>query len=308
MRKKATAWIPVIAIVAAFGIFKALQPTRFGTVGGIQVLFQQTLMETILACGMYFLLETGIFDMTLGVNVLVSSLVGCRLSEICGVPGLLVGSIVTGLAISAISGQLMTRIKINPMIISVGLIIIYEALTNMLVGGALALRIDDRFRVFGTAPVNIFISVAVILVSAGLSSFTKFGLYVNAMSSNLAVAQNMGISVRKYQTLAFVYAGVCAGLMGIVNICYTTSASAASGLSSTATIFTPLMACMFAGAFKKYMNPILALFLGGLCMNIIETGLLSNGLESSLQNIVVGVMLLVLVRSSKKTHKYDVSK
>ena len=56
------------------------------------------------------------------------------------------------------------------------------------------------------------------------------------------------------------------------------------------------------------MNPILALFLGGLCMNIIETGLLSNGLESSLQNIVVGVMLLVLVRSSKKTHKYDVSK
>ena len=77
---------------------------------------------------------------------------------------------------------------------------------------------------------NIIISIAVILISAALSAYTKFGLYVNAMSSNLTVAQNMGISVRKYQTLAFVYAGLCAGLMGIVNICYTTSASAASGL------------------------------------------------------------------------------
>ena len=68
------------------------------------------------------------------------------------------------------------------------------------------------------------------------------------------------------------------------------------------------MACMFAGAYKKYLNPILALILGNLFMSLIANGLLTNGLESSLQNVFIGIMLLILVHSAAKSRKYDVSK
>lgn len=300
--------VPFLAIIVIFILFKILQPERFGTAHSINVLIQQSLMQSIIGCGLYFLNEMGIFDMTLGANMIISAMIACKMSEIIGMPGLILGGILTGMLISLIGSLFMTRLKINPMIISVGLIIIYEAISTMLTQGAYALQIAQEYRGFGKTPGNIIISVGVLAVSAFLAKYTKFGLYINAIGSNQNIASSMGIHVLKFKSYAFLYAGACAGIMGIVNICYSNSMGAASGLSSASAIFSPLMACMFAGAYKKYLNPILALILGNLFMSLIANGLLTNGLESSLQNVFIGIMLLILVHSSSNNRKYDVSK
>lgn len=307
-KKRMRTAIPFLAILVIFVLFKILQPERFGTAHSINVLIQQTLMQSIIGCGLYFLNEMGIFDMTLGANMIISAMIACKMSEIMGMPGLILGGILTGMLIAFIGSLFMTRLKINPMIISVGLIIIYEAISTMLTQGAYALQIAPQYRVFGKTPGNIIISIGVLAISAFVAKYTKFGLYINAIGANQNIASSMGINVMKFKSYAFLYAGVCAGIMGIVNLCYSNSMGAASGLSSASAIFTPLMACMFAGAYKKYLNPILALVLGNLFMSLVANGLLTNGLESSLQNVFIGIMLLILVHSSAKSRKYDVSK
>ena len=304
-KKRMRTAIPFLAILVIFVLFKILQPERFGTAHSINVLIQQTLMQSIIGCGLYFLNEMGIFDMTLGANMIISAMIACKMSEIMGIPGLILGGILTGMLIAFIGSLFMTRLKI---IISVGLIIIYEAISTMLTQGAYALQIAPEYRVFGKTPGNIIISIGVLAISAFVAKYTKFGLYINAIGANQSIASSMGINVMKFKSYAFLYAGVCAGIMGIVNLCYSNSMGAASGLSSASAIFTPLMACMFAGAYKKYLNPILALILGNLFMSLIANGLLTNGLESSLQNVFIGIMLLILVHSSAKSRKYDVSK
>lgn len=300
--------LPFAAIILVFVLFKILQPVRFGTMNSISILLQQTLMQSILGCGLYFLNEMGIFDMTLGANMIISAMVGCWMSISFGWAGLILGGLLTGIIIALIGGQFMTRLEINPMIISVGLIIIYEAISTILTQGAYALQVQEQYRVLGKAPVNVIVSFLILGLSAVLAGRTRFGLYVNAIGSNAPVAESMGIDVQRYKGYAFLYGGICAGTMGIVNICYSNSMGAASGLSSAASIFTPLMACLFAGAYKRYMNPILALVLGSLFMNLIANGLLTNGLESSLQNVVIGIMLLILVHSSSNNRQYDVTK
>lgn len=300
--------LPFAAIILVFILFKILQPGRFGTMNSISILLQQTLMQSILGCGLYFLNEMGIFDMTLGANMIISAMAGCWLSVSFGWAGLILGGLLTGMVIAMIGGQFMTRLEINPMIISVGLIIIYEAISTILTQGAYALQVQEQYRVLGKAPVNVIISLLILGLSAVLAVRTRFGLYVNAIGSNASVAESMGIDVPRYKGYAFLYGGICAGTMGIVNICYSNSMGAASGLSSAASIFTPLMACLFAGAYKRYMNPILALVLGSLFMNLIANGLLTNGLESSLQNVFIGIMLLILVHSSSSNRQYDVTK
>ena len=307
-KKRMRTAIPFLAILVIFVLFKILQPERFGTAHSINVLIQQTLMQSIIGCVLYCLNEMGIFDMTLGANMIISAMIACKMSEIMGIPGLILGGILTGMLIAFIGSLFMTRLKINPMIISVGLIIIYEAISTMLTQGAYALQIAPEYRVFGKTPGNIIISIGVLAISAFVAKYTKFGLYINALGANQSIASSMGINVMKFKSYAFLYAGVCAGIMGIVNLCYSNSMGAASGLSSASAIFTPLMACMFAGAYKKYLNPILALILGNLFMSLIANGLLTNGLESSLQNVFIGIMLLILVHSSAKSRKYDVSK
>ena len=307
-KKRFRTVLPFLAILLIFLLFKLLQPERFGTFHSINILLQQTLMQSIIGCGLYFLNEMGIFDMTLGANMIISAMIGCKLSEVIGIPGLIFGGILTGILIAFIGSLFMTRLKMNPMIISVGLIIIYEAISTMLTQGAYALQIDPRYRVIGQAPGNVIISILVLGISGIMAKYTKFGLYINAIGSNQNIASSMGINVLKFKSYAFIYAGVCAGVMGIVNLCYSNSMGAASGLSSASAIFTPLMACMFAGAYKKYLNPIIALVLGNLFMSLIANGLLTNGLESSLQNVSIGIMLLILVHSSGNSRKYDVSK
>lgn len=158
-KKRMRTAIPFLAILVIFVLFKILQPERFGTAHSINVLIQQTLMQSIIGCGLYFLNEMGIFDMTLGANMIISAMIACKMSEIMGIPGLILGGILTGMLIAFIGSLFMTRLKINPMIISVGLIIIYEAISTMLTQGAYALQIAPEYRVFGKTPGNIIISI-----------------------------------------------------------------------------------------------------------------------------------------------------
>ena len=60
-KKRMRTAIPFLAILVIFVLFKILQPERFGTAHSINVLIQQTLMQSIIGCGLYFLNEMGIF-------------------------------------------------------------------------------------------------------------------------------------------------------------------------------------------------------------------------------------------------------
>ena len=50
------------------------------------------------------------------------------------------------------------------------------------------------------------------------------------------------------------------------------------------------------------------MFIGILFLNLISNGLLANGLESSLQNIIIGFSMIFIVRVSSKSRKYDIVK
>lgn len=301
--------ILVGALVITYIVFKILQPTRFGSLSSMFILLQQCMISVIMAYGTYFLLEMGAFDMTLGANAILSAMVGCKLSVMFGFPGLIIGALVTGACIGLLNGFMTSKIKAPSMIISVGLVIIYESLGLIVVGeGQSTLRIDSQFRILGMVPWNMLISLAVAAIIFFLDKSTRFGVSVNAIGSSESIANSMGINVDKTKITAFLICGMCAGLMGVVNLCYNTIISAASNLSSATVVFQPMMACMIGLSFKKHMNPIVAILLGSFFLSLLQNGLLTNGLESSMQNVFVGIALLVVIKLTSNLKRYDVIK
>lgn len=300
--------IPFIALILVYAVFKILQPERFGSVNSIYLILQQSLMQCILGCGIYFLLSMGFFDFTIGVNTVMSAMIGIKLSNIMGWPGLILGTLIFGVVLAFCVGQMLMRIKANTMILSFGMVIILEAISSKLPGSLLSMPMPAQFRIIGQAPLNIIISVIVLVVSMLLYKYTKFGLYVRAIGSNRGIATNIGVDIPRYMTYTFIFCGVCAGIYGLVNTGYGSAVSAPSGMSSATSIFKPLMACMFASAYKKYLNPLLGVLVGVLLLNLIANGLLANGLEASLQNVVVGLALVVVVKLSSTAGKYEVVK
>lgn len=300
--------LPFITVIILFVIFKALQPERFGNANSMYILVQQTFIHSILACGFFYILSMDIYDLTVGINAIISSMIGVLLSDVIGMPGLFIGTILTGILISFISSFLMVNIEAPPIIISVALTIIYEAFSVFLCAGNMTLSVNSDFRFFGKPPYNLIPGIIVLLVNGLILKYTRLGVYIDAIGSNAKLTQNVGVNVKKYKTLAFVCCGVCTGVYAMTSLSYSASVAYATGLSSVTSIFKPVMACMFAIAFKKYINPMISLFIGCFILNIISNGLLTNGLEASLQNVFVGVAMILLVRFSSMARKFDVVK
>lgn len=99
--------LPFITVVVLYIIFRILQPERFGNFNSMYILVQQTFIHSILACGFYYILSMDIYDLTVGINAIISSMVGVMLSDAIGMPGLFIGAILTGILISFISSFLI---------------------------------------------------------------------------------------------------------------------------------------------------------------------------------------------------------
>lgn len=300
--------IPFIALGLLFVIFKIFQPQRFGNLNSMYVLLQQTMVHAILACGFYYLLTMNIYDLTLGANAVISSMIGVHLSTFMGMPGLILGTLVSSVIIAMISNFLMNNIDAPAIIISVALVIIYEALTVVLCDGNMVLTLEDTYRVMGKAPLNLIPGLVVLIINAIILKYFRLGVYVEAIGVNPAVTAAAGVDIKKSKTFAFLACGVCVGMYAFASLSYSASVASASGLSSVTSIFKPFMACMFATAFKKYINPMLSLVIGCFILNLISNGLMTNGLEAALQNVVVGFAMIILVRFSSTARKFDVIK
>lgn len=300
--------MPFLTVILLYVIFRILQPERFGNPNSMYVLIQQTFIHSILACGFYYILSMDIYDLTVGVNAIISSMIGVYLSNLIGMPGLFIGTILTGCLISFISSFLMVNIDAPPIIISVALTIIYEAFSVLLCSGNTTLSVDSAYRFFGKAPFNMIPGIVILIINGLILRYTKLGVYIDAIGSNAKLTENVGVNVKKYKTIAFICCGICTGVYALNSISYSASVAYATGLSSVTSIFKPVMACMFAIAFKKYINPMISLFIGCFILNIISNGLLTNGLEAALQNVVVGIAMILLVRFSSMARKFDVVK
>ena len=121
--------IVLILLAAVFwAIFMILTPNNFGSPEKLYYYLQSSIIYSVGACGFYFIVVMGLFDFSIGANVVLSSIVGVVLSKEYGYAGLLVGCILCGTIIGFINGFIYIKLKIPSMIVTVGLMLIYESL------------------------------------------------------------------------------------------------------------------------------------------------------------------------------------
>ena len=88
-----------------WAFFKILTPDNFGSWEGMYYYLQSSIIYPVGACGFYFIVTMGLFDFSIGANVVLSSIVGVILSKQFGYAGLVTGCIVTGVIIGFLNGS-----------------------------------------------------------------------------------------------------------------------------------------------------------------------------------------------------------
>ena len=67
-------------VIVSWAIFKILTPHNFGSFSNMLNYFQASLIATVGAVGFYFVMVMGMFDFSIGANIMLSAIVGCVLA------------------------------------------------------------------------------------------------------------------------------------------------------------------------------------------------------------------------------------
>ena len=296
-------------VILSWAIFKVLTPNNFGSPKNLLSYFEASLLAAVGAVGFYFVMVMGMFDFSIGANIMLSAIVGCVFATRFGMgyAGLIIGSILTGALVGFLNGFFYVRLRIPSMIVTTGLALIYESVANYIAGGV-EQTLPSNLRAFGQMPGNLILAVLAFVAAYLLLNYTKIGTYTYAIGSNEFVAKNMGINVNFYKILAFMISGAFLGTMAILTISYGSSMVAVTGMASMSRNFVPTMGCFFGVAFKKYGMPIPAIIIGEFVINIIFFGFIALGAPTAIQDVITGLALLIVVTLTTKITKGEIIK
>ena len=296
-------------VILSWAIFKVLTPNNFGSPKNLLSYFEASLLAAVGAVGFYFVMVMGMFDFSIGANIMLSAIVGCVFATRFGMgyAGLIIGSILTGALVGFLNGFFYVRLRIPSMIVTTGLALIYESVANYIAGGV-EQTLPSNLRAFGQMPGNLILAVLAFVAAYLLLNYTKIGTYTYAIGSNEFVAKNMGINVNFYKVLAFMISGAFLGTMAILTISYGSSMVAVTGMASMRRNFVPTMGCFFGVAFKKYGMPLPAIIIGEFVINIIFFGFIALGAPTAIQDVITGLALLIVVTLTTKITKGEIIK
>lgn len=299
----------LLMVIVSWGIFKIITPGNFGSAKNMLSYFEASLLAAVGAVGFYFVMVMGMFDFSIGANIMLSAIVGCVFANRFGLgyAGLVIGAILTGALVGFLNGEFYVRLKIPSMIVTTGLALIYESVANYIAGGV-EQTLPSGLRAFGQMPGNLIVAVLAFGVAFLLLNYTKIGTYTYAIGSNEFVAKNMGINVNRYKKLAFIISGAFLGTMAVLTISYGSSMVAVTGMASMSRNFVPTMGCFFGLAFKKYGMPIPAIIIGEFVINIIFFGFIALGAPTAIQDVITGFALLIIVMLTTKVAKGEIVK
>jgi ribose transport system permease protein len=305
--------------VVLFLIFTAIKPL-FGSQASVQSLLLSGTEALLLAVGLAMLLGAGIFDLSLGANLVLSSVIGAKVLNAVGSPGAsgvysntggaiiacLAACIATGAVFGLVNGIIIAYGQINALIATLGTLGIGSGLAYVITGGSdisgLPAQLQANFGLSTLGPVPVPAVVAVVVAAAmfAVVRYTKFGMRTEAIGSSRTAAERAGIKVRRHLLQLAILAGAVAGLAGFVDLAHFASTSV-NGHANDA--LNAVAAVVIGGTLLEGGKISIpgAVWGTGLAV-ILQGGLVIAGVSSYYQLIAVGVVLILAVGLDRLTY------
>lgn len=296
----------LILPVAVYLIMVILSGRRFGTADTIVLLFRQSIPPILITYAIAFLLMMRMMDLSAGAVVYVSAMLGNQLAVQtgCGPYGLLLFCILITVAMNALTALLYRITKLPIMVLSVGIIMIYEGLPRAL--GVSNSKISLGDAIWNRSPWCFILLGIMTILFFVLYNLTPMGKNVRAISSDQKVARNSGVNVERTKLLSFIMGGVFLGVAAPIYMSSSIRLLAPASFQSVSLAFDAIMGIFLAFFLMRYCNYTLGIIIGCLTMQMLIFGLLSLGLSSTIKTAVQGLfLLLVLVFSSNQSRVED---
>jgi ribose transport system permease protein len=298
-------YIIYIAFVVVFVLFAAMLANQgFLSRNNLLNIFRQTATITVIAVGMTFVISCAEIDLSVGSIAGLSSVVSAMTIAAYGlVPGIIAG-LAVGALVGAINGSLVSLLGIPSFLVTLGMLGIAFGIAQWITNSAPQPILNDLFNgIFGggdLGPVpGLLVWMAVVVaVGAVALARTKFGRQVLATGGNRMAAEFTGVNTRRIKFSVLLISGTMAGLAGMLYAGRLQSGRFQWGSGDELSAIAAVIlggTSLFGGS-----GTIIGTLVGALLIGLINNGLILAGLESSQQQVVRGVIIILAVALARK--------
>jgi ribose transport system permease protein len=301
--------LPVIIIV--IGIVTTFVQPKFFSTFNFQNLFTQASFLAIMAFGQTFVMLTRNFDMSIGANAALVGVITAMTINQFGIPVGIICGLIVGMLIGLINGLLVAYSKVPSLIVTVGMMTLLRGLGLMITQGEPISGLPQEFRkivttFFGPIPSVVLITFILLGVSYYVLNHTVYGRHIYAKGGNEEAAKLTGLNVRKIDISVFIISGLAGAIAGILLASRVNSGqpTIGEGMELEAIAAVAIGAVSLAGGAGSIIN----VGFGVLFLSLLNNVMNLSGISSYLQEIVLGVVLIIAVsldqfRRSKNRHK-----
>jgi inositol transport system permease protein len=304
---------PLVFLIVLMAGFAIGEP-RFLSPLNLFNVMRQVSVYGLLAVGMTFVILTAGIDLSIGSLLAFAGLVAAavdkggisnRFSVGAGQEALGYGwplaalsAVAVGVAGGWIQGQAITRFKVPPFVVTLGGMSVFRGAALLFAGGGPISGFDADYvwwgqGKIGPVPVPVIVFVAFAIIAHVVLRYTRYGRQVYAVGGNPEAARLSGLNVRRVIGSVYMIMGFFAGLGAFVLSARLNSSEAVAGIGYELTVIASVViggTSLFGG-----VGTIFGTVIGTVLIGVLLNGLVLLDVSSYIQQIIIGVIIVLAV-------------
>jgi ribose/xylose/arabinose/galactoside ABC-type transport system permease subunit len=284
--------MPIGVFVILFVVFLSFASPNFFTFSNIIAITRQTTILGVVSIGMALSIIAGGMDLSVGAVMALSISIAGTFSSY-GWPYLSVFAIalLVGAACGLLNGLFINRLRISPIIVTLGTMNIYRGIAFVYTRGYWVTGLPSVYLRIGAGLVPLVLWLVVLGFSLWMTRQTRFGRHVYAVGGNENSAKLAGINVRSVKTAVYLICGVLAALGGMIFVGRTGVIQPSAGIGYE---MQAIAAAVIGGAsIVGGRGTMLGTFLGSILLGLLLNGLVLLKVSAYWQGAFTGVIIVV---------------
>ena len=284
--------------------------TDFWQLANLFDILRASVVRGLFALGVLVVLASGGLDVSftaLGALVMYTlTLFVVNVAPDLGMAPILALAALAGAGLGAVNGMLVNTLKAPALIVTIGTQYAFRGFLLTFIGTALFMNIPAAMDGFGRLtlisvtterglavelPVYFLVLVVAALVTWWMLNFTMIGRAIFAVGGKPDIAARLGYRVGRVRVFAFAFAGLLAGLAGVIHV----TANRLANPFDLAGSELPVIAAVVLGGARITggSGTVQGTLLGVLLITLVSNVLILVGIPSSWQTAILGGFILV---------------
>ncbi|GHG02360.1 MULTISPECIES: ABC transporter permease [Amycolatopsis] len=287
----------VLVVLCLVGQFT--RPELFFTESNISTILRLAAAIGVVSVGMTFVIISGGIDLSVGsmvglagvwLTTLATQSYGPFVMVLCG--------LAVGLGCGLINGVLVAYGKVVPFIATLAMYVSARGLAERISGRRTQVVADQDFLAFFRGsflgiPTLIWLFALVFAIGWVVLNRTTFGRRTYAVGGNAEASRLAGINVKRHLALVYGVAGLCCGIAALMVVARTTAGASTNGMFYE---LDAIAAVVIGGTLLTGgRGSLIGTLVGVLIFTVLSNIFTLNNLDTDIQNIAKGVIIVLAV-------------